>query len=47
MKDNKDRTHTEIFQHGYTAGYNQHRVECGEITQKEADAILQKILNKE
>ncbi len=44
MKTNKTRNKTEVFQHGYTAGYNQCRVDRGEITQKEADAIVQRTL---
>jgi len=44
MKDNKARNRTEVYQHGYLAGYNQCRVDRGEITQKEADAIMQRSL---
>jgi len=31
---------TEIFNHGYVAGYNQARVDNGLMTQDEADKIL-------
>ncbi len=44
MKTNKTRNKTEVFQHGYAAGYNQCRVDRGEITQKEADKIVQETL---
>ena len=33
---------TEVYSDGYTAGYNQARVDLGFMTQAEADRILQK-----
>lgn len=44
MTENKERTNTEAYNHGYIAGYNQHRVDVGEITQKKADKLLQESL---
>jgi hypothetical protein len=41
--DNKQKNSTQVYEHGYIAGYNQHRVDCGEITQEEADKILRKL----
>jgi len=34
------RNSTEVFNHGYVAGYNQHRVDVGEMTQAEADKVI-------
>ena len=39
----KKKNSTEVFNEGYIAGYNQHRVDSGEMTQKEADKILKKL----
>ena len=42
--DNKDRNRTQVYQHGYIAGYTQHRVDIGEISREEADKIIRKSL---
>lgn len=40
MTDDKTRSSTEVYQHGYVAGYTQCRVDRGELSRKEADAII-------
>ena len=39
----KKKNSTEVYNEGYIAGYNQHKVDTGEISQKEADRILKKL----
>ena len=39
----KGKNDTMIFDEGYVAGYNQHRVDIGEITQGKADKILRRM----
>lgn len=38
----KKENSSEIFNHGYVCGYNQCRVDKGEISQKQADEIMKK-----
>jgi hypothetical protein len=38
---------TKVFSDGYVAGYNQHRVDCGQMTQEKADKTLIKIRQKD
>ena len=41
MNSNKEKNRTEVFNHGYVAGYNQAKVDNDLMTQKEADKILE------
>jgi len=40
--DSRPMNSSEIFNHGYIAGYNQALVDRGHMSQKEADKILLK-----
>lgn len=35
-----EKNFSEVYNEGYVAGYNQHKVDKGEMTQKKADRIL-------
>lgn len=45
MKNNKNAT--IVYNEGYVAGYNQHRVDTGEMKQGESDKILRRIKDAE
>jgi hypothetical protein len=36
---------SEIYNEGYVAGYNQARVDLGQLTQNEADEILKRMVS--